>query len=93
MRFLPFLLLIYTIAFSQSFDSLKTPNSITVFDTLKTPGKDTLAITDSTKYKSIPKRDTIISIYQKPLDEHGYFINRGEIDFTDYRYSGDLLKD
>lgn len=94
MRFLPPLLfLFYAIAFSQSPDSLKTPRNLpSLADTVRIIPKDSLALIDSLKPKPTSKPDTLISIYQKPLDAQGYFIDRGKFDFMDYRYSGDILK-
>ena len=80
------------VAFSQPVDSLKTHHRLLLPDTSKVTKKDSLIITDSLKAKSKSKPDTLISIYQKPLDAQSYFINRNEIDFMDYRYAGDLLK-
>jgi len=93
MRSLPSLLFFfYAIAFSQSIDSLKTPHSLKSLDTAKIIQRDSLAVVDSLKIKSKLKPDTLVSIYQKPIDAQSYFIDRREIDFMDYRYSGDLLK-
>jgi hypothetical protein len=80
------------VAFSQPVDSLKTHHRLLLPDTSKATKKDSLIITDSLKAKSKSKPDSLISIYQKPLDAQSYFINRNEIDFMDYRYAGDLLK-
>jgi hypothetical protein len=92
-RFLPFLFfLFYAIAFSQSIDSLKTPHSLKSLNTAKAIQKDSLMMLDSLKIKSKLKHDTLVSIYQKPLEAQSYFIDRKEIDFMDYRYTGDLFK-
>ena len=89
---LSLLFFFYAIAFSQSIDSLKTPHSLKSLDTAKIIQRDSLAVVDSLKIKSKLKPDTLVSIYQKPIDAQSYFIDRREIDFMDYRYSGDLLK-
>jgi hypothetical protein len=82
----------YSIAFSQSNNPVKTLRDLPSSDTLKIINKDSLAVIDSLKAKSKLIRDTLISIYQKPFDEQSYFVDRNEIDFMDYRYAGDLLK-
>lgn len=93
MKFLPSLLLLfYAIAFSQSADSLKTYSHRQQSDTTKTAQRDTLALPDSVKAKIRPKTDTLVQIYQKPLNNKSYFNNRNEFDFTNYRYAGDILK-
>jgi hypothetical protein len=93
MKFLPPLLfLFYAIAFSQSIDSVKVHHRPLSLDSAKTMQKDTLALLDSLKAKLTPKSDTIIAVYQKPLYTQSYFIDRREIAFMDYRYSGDVLK-
>lgn len=93
MRFLLFLLpVLSAIAFSQPVDSLKTRQNLLSLDTAKTIQRDTLALVDSLKAKSISKADTLIAIFQKPLDVQDHFVDRKEIDFMDYRYSGDILK-
>lgn len=89
----PLLFFLYAIAFSQQVDSLRVTRTLISADTLKKNQKDTVSVVDSVKAKTTAKPDTIISIFQRPLGEDNSFINRRDIDFMDYRYAGDLLKD
>ncbi len=41
--------------------------------------------------KEIAKADTITPLYQNPFYSSGNFIDRKQIDFLDYRYTGDLF--
>jgi hypothetical protein len=64
-------------------------------DTTRAGRIDTVA-TDTTGLlstrKEIAERDTIVPIYQNPFYSESSFINRREIDFLDYRYTGDLFR-
>ena len=92
MKLLAGLLFLITVTLhSQSNDSTKIKPAKIVFDTVNTARNDTLAAADSLMNKPA-KADTLIPVYQKPLDAQSDFINRREINFLDYRYSGDLLK-
>jgi hypothetical protein len=42
--------------------------------------------------KTIAKRDTTTPLYQRPLVPTSTFIDRREIDFLDYRYTGDMFQ-
>ncbi|HSD64684.1 MAG TPA: putative porin [Ignavibacteriaceae bacterium] len=41
--------------------------------------------------KTIAKKDTTTPLYQRPFNSASTFISRKEIDFMDYRYTGDLF--
>ncbi|MCL5030430.1 MAG: hypothetical protein M1480_15570 [Bacteroidetes bacterium] len=78
--------------FSQSLDSVKTKNHLSITDTTKHFVNDTLTVVDSLKEKKIIKPDTLKPIYQKPFYDYSSFINRKTIDFLDYRYIGDFFE-
>ncbi len=64
-------------------------------DTTKAGIKDTVSADTtglfSTK-KTIAKKDTTTPLYQRPLNFTSTFINRRQIDFLDYRYTGDMFQ-
>ena len=76
------------VAYPQAKDSVNT-------DTTRAGVIDTVA-TDTTGLlrtkKVIAKADTIVPLYQNPFYSASAFINRKEIDFLDYRYTGDLFQ-
>jgi hypothetical protein len=81
-------ILIYRFAYPQVNDSTKTlieiKNASTIIDTSKATPEDSL------KHKAAV--DTLIPLYQKPLNENSFIIPRNQISKADYRYTGDLLK-
>lgn len=92
MKFLPLAFLLFVaLGYSQPADSLKSKINLRT-DSLHTFKNDSLAVPDSLKEKSAAKADTLIPIYQMPLYNFSGFIDRHTIDYTDYRYTGDLLK-
>ncbi len=94
MKPLAVLFLLFTAAaFSQSIDSLKIKPVNPAHDTVNTARNDTLSVSDSLKAKASARVDTLAPIYQQPFDSQGSFINRKDYDFTDYLYSGDLLRE
>jgi hypothetical protein len=58
-----------------------------VIDTVST---DTTGILSTRR--SIAEKDTVNPLYQSPFYSSGTFINRREIDFLDYRYTGNLFR-
>ena len=85
--FLPIIFFISLNLFAQRIDSISVDTTKRFSDSLFTTSKDSLAI-DTTKYV---KADTLYPIYQKPLYDGSFFINRKTIDKLDYRYMGDLF--
>ena len=86
------LLLITASAFPQSIDSTKIKLANPVPDTVNIARNDSLSVSDSLK-KTTTKIDTLSPIHQLPFDAQSDFINRRTIDFTDYLYTGDLLRE
>lgn len=88
-KFALFLFIAFTcIAFPQVKDSVY--KSTTKPGITDTTALDTSGIL-STK-KEIVKVDTTIPLYQNPFYSRSEFINRKQIDFLDYRYTGNLFK-
>ncbi len=71
----------------------QTKDSVYI-DTTKTGLIDTVA-TDTTGLfstkKELAKVDSLIPLYQNPFYSRSEFIDRKQIDFLDYRYTGDLF--
>ncbi len=88
-RFVLFLFLISSVTvYTQTKDSVYV-------DTTRAGVIDTVA-TDTTglfsALKELAKADTIIPLYQNPFYSESRFISRKEINFLDYRYTGDLFE-
>ncbi len=88
-RFGLFLFLISAVmAYAQTKDSVYV-------DTTRAGVIDTVA-TDTTGFlstrKELAKADTITPLYQSPFYAESRFISRKEINFLDYRYTGDLFE-
>ncbi len=85
-------LLFFFIAASVVYPQVK--DSVNV-DTTSVGIKDTVAV-DTTGFLSPPKeltkRDTIVPVYQNPYYSESKFIGRKEIDFLDYRYTGNMFR-
>jgi Putative porin/TonB-dependent Receptor Plug Domain len=82
------ILLLTGVIFAQANDSVYV-------DTTKAGIIDTVS-SDTTGFfssqKEITNTDSIRSIFQKPFYSQSEFIDRKQIDFLDYRYTGDLFK-
>ena len=93
MKYIPLVFFILSVIVSaQESDSLK--NKFNINDTLKTSLKDSTAASDSLLTKKfITPRDTLKPIFEKPLDNNSYFINKELLTtFYDYRYTADFLR-
>ncbi|MHB1687015.1 MAG: TonB-dependent receptor [Ignavibacteriaceae bacterium] len=89
MKFLPILLLFFFInLYPQTHDSFKVNADSSFADSIKNKTHDSLLVKDTLKIKP----DTLIYIFQKPLEDNSLFIDRNIIDRLDYRYTGDFFK-
>ncbi len=92
MKFLAGLLLAFTVtAFSQPVDSAGVMPVKPPPDTITTVRNDSLSVPDSLRLKTA-KSDTLIPIYQEPFYSQSFFISRSTMNFMDYRYTGDFLR-
>jgi hypothetical protein len=78
--------------FSQSTDSLLIRDSTQTLDSLSAEFVDSTKVPDSLKTFVPVKRDTIVPIRGEPLSEASTIINKRTFLFTNYRYTGDLLR-
>jgi outer membrane cobalamin receptor len=78
--------------FSQSTDSLLTSDSTKTSDSLNAVTVDSMEVPDSLKRSVTAKRDTVIPIQGEPLGDVSTIINKRTFLFTNYRYTGDLLR-
>jgi hypothetical protein len=87
--FIIFFLIIGGIAYSQVVDSTLVENNV-IGDSLFSVN-DSLQV-DSLNTAKETKRDTIISVHFIPYDQFSLFSTKKEIEFSDYKFTGDLLK-
>ena len=78
--------------FSQSTDSLLINDSTHTLDSLNSVVVDSTKVPDSLKTFVQVKRDTIVPIQGEPLSDVSTIINKRTFLFTNYRYTGDLLR-
>ncbi|MBX2975529.1 MAG: hypothetical protein KF721_05305 [Ignavibacteriaceae bacterium] len=81
-------LLFWTYSSAQVIDSTRVIDSKHIHDS--SGFADSTAL-DSTTITKSTRRDTIVSVSRIPFDNYSEFTNKGEINFSDYRYSGNIF--
>jgi hypothetical protein len=87
-----FIVLFPSLLFSQSTDSLLINDSTKTLDSLSSVIVDSTEFPDSLKTFVPVKRDTLVPIQGEPLSDASTIINKRTFLFTNYRYTGDLLR-
>ena len=87
-----FIVLFPSLLFSQSTDSLLINDSTKTLDSLSSVIVDSTEFPDSLKTFVPVKRDTLVPIQGVPLSDASTIINKRTFLFTNYRYTGDLLR-
>lgn len=87
-----FIVLFPSILFSQNTDSLVINDSTQTLDSLNFSIVDSTWIPDSLRTFEPVKRDTLVPIQGEPLSDVSTIINSRTFLFTNYRYTGDLLR-
>jgi hypothetical protein len=77
----------------NSLRSYKDSTGIWVRDSLGFWRRDSSSVPDSIALRRhVTKRDTVIPIFQSPLSNSSYILNRDELQKNDYRYTPDYFK-
>lgn len=92
-KFLLFLFLLSTTAFSQTVDSLKVKKDSSSTDSSFVVKQDTSAASFNDSTLTEIKVDTLKPIYRKPFDINSSYINRNTLlKYVNYKYTADQLR-